>query len=77
MSPPILESKDRNDPFRLHYVQGRLRCVVSYDTLEQALKRACKKLAKASVSALWISDAAKQPLLDGDQIRGLFACRRG
>ena len=72
MLPPLSSSGDRSDSFRLHYVLGTRRCVVSYDTLEAALKGAFKRLEKDRSIELWISDEAKPRVLDADQIRARF-----
>ena len=73
MLPPPANCDASSDPFQLHYVQGTRRCVARYDTLEAALAGASTQLAKDRHAQLWISDAAKEVLLDGAQIRAQLA----
>ena len=75
MRPLSSNPGDPAESFRLHYVQGTRRCVVSYDTLEAALEAAFKRLEKDRSLAPWISDAAKHTLLDAAQVRARYARR--
>ena len=73
MRPPDASPGEPSDSFRLHFVQGTRRCVVSYDTLRAALAGAFKRLEKDSHAELWISDDGRHILLDGAQLRERFA----
>jgi hypothetical protein len=73
MSPPSPDAEDHSDSFRLHYVEERRRCVITYDTLDAALEGARTRLAKHPDLRLWISDAGKQVLMDGAAIRARLA----
>jgi hypothetical protein len=75
MRPLSSNLGEPSESFRLHYVQGTRRCVVSYDTLEAALEAAFKRLEKDRSLAPWISDDAKHILFDAAQVRARFAQR--
>ena len=72
MLPALSSLGDPSESFRLHYVQGTKRCVVSYDTLAAALEGAFKRLEKDRSIEPWVSDSAKHTLLDARQIRARF-----
>jgi hypothetical protein len=73
MYPPTNDLLDGGDAFRLHYVLGAVRCVVSYDTLGDALEGAAKQLHQHGASNIWISDAQRRPVIDRDQVRTRLA----
>jgi hypothetical protein len=69
MSPVSPSLGDSPESFRLHYLKGARRCVVSYDTLEAALEGALRVMEKDDRAEPWISDQAKRTLMDTRQIR--------
>ena len=73
MSSTSSSLADASDAFRLHYVRETQRCVVSYDTLDEALEGASKRIEKHPDLQVWITTAAKTAVLDDSQIRKRLA----
>lgn len=72
MLQPIHQPGDNADPFKLHYVKNAERCVVRFDTFDEAMRTAVERLEKDPGESLWISDAANRPLLDPRQMQARF-----
>lgn len=51
LTSPAAKSDETGDSLRLHYLRKDRRCVVSYDTLDAALRSAFKRLQKEAESA--------------------------
>ncbi len=77
MYPPTDDLLDGGDAFRLHYVLDTVRCVVSYDTLGDALEGAAKQVHQHRASQVWISDAQRRLVFDGDQVQTRLGCAQG
>jgi len=73
MLPPSASLADGSDAFQLHYARETQRCVVSYDTLGEALEGASKRIEKHPDLQVWITTAAKTSVLDDSQIRKRLA----
>jgi hypothetical protein len=57
------------DYFKIHARRGAERYVEGCDTFEEALSRACRKLAKHPDMRIWITDAGNRTLLEADELR--------